>query len=283
MYHSFIDTAAFSATRHEALQKTLRKTFNIPRCFCNPVYLESNGHLSVTESLPDLNGQRTQNISFRFLSKHASSSSPGSNIQYRWDKLGFCTQWRGAEKSSVLLCFDIPDTLKEQINQELLGTNTSISTTTPFAFASFLLPFIVLNFDTAVWSCRDLVRDLEHHRPEPLNPRLEYARMHEITRQTIHSTEMLGTSVIVLDCMIADSRRHSKATGSGAEELEIERDLNFHRSMLKCLQLRSAALDDRLRNEINLVSFREMHTAALVANPTHIVARRSTLDRSTRA
>ena len=58
----------------------------------------------------------------------------------------------------------------------------------------------------------------------------------------------------VLDSIIAELRQQSKDVNSGREEIAAERDMNFHRSTLRCLQLRSRALEDRLRNEINLVS-----------------------------
>ena len=86
-----------------------------------------------------------------------------------------------------------------------------------------------------------------------LNPKLQYVRMHEIARHTIHSTEMLGTSLTVLDAMITEQSRCSKNAIEDAEDLQVERDMQFHRATLRCLQLRSQALEDRLRNEINLV------------------------------
>ena len=195
------------------------------------------------------------NTFFRFLSKHATCrperiASCGSDVAYRWDKLSFYTQWRPS-KSSVLLCFDIPGTVRDQIRQELLGTNKKISAEIPFGLHSFLIPFVVRNFDEAVWSCRDLIRGLEYNRPDVLSPKVDYIRMHEIARHSIHSTEMLGTAITVLDSMLLEIHRLG---ASAPQALTIERDFNFHRSTLRCLQLRSQALEERLRNEINLVS-----------------------------
>ena len=164
----------------------------------------------------------------------------------------------------VLLCFDLPEVLKDQMAQTLLGPNTVSLSTTPFAFTAFLLPLIVANFDKAVWSCRDLIRGLEQERPEVLNPKLQYVRMHEIARHAIHSTEMLGTSLTVLDSILTEMRQHSKDINLGRDDLAAERDMNFHRSTLRCLQLRSQALEDRLRNEINLVSTIERRGTTLI-------------------
>lgn len=221
------------------------------------MYVESNGFFSAREAF----GAESKSLyctSLRFLSKHASSFEPrrdsrGSDIRYKWDKLGFSTQWRPIKKSTVLLCFDIPDRLKHQIVQALLESTGTSFAATPFAFAGFLLPFIVANFDRAVWSCRDLIRDLEQDRPEVLNPKLQYVRMHEIARHATHSTEMLGTSLTVLDAIVAELQQYSQLTNSGEDSRAVERDLRFHRSTMRCLQLRSLALEDRLRNEINLV------------------------------
>lgn len=256
---SFVDGAASSSVESEAVRKDMHDFFNVPRWFWSSLYLDSNGYFSATEIQDATSGKRIHNNFFRFLSKHASSSSGfrrdsrGSDVSYKWDKLGFCTQWHEAQDSLVLLCFDLPDPLKQQLYQELCNADYRISSTTPFGFASFLLPLIVQNFDRAVWSCRDLIRELESHRPNPIKPDLQYVRMHEIARHAIHSTEMLGTSLTVLDGMISELSRFAKCTGREEEVSGIERDLNFHRSTLRCLQLRSAALEDRLRNEINLV------------------------------
>lgn len=252
---SFVDSATLSTLEHH---KVLSENFNIPRWFWNPLYTESNGFFCASEAASTDKQQNVYNTFFRFLSKHATSSrirrdSRGSDIQYKWDKLGFCTQWRPVEKSMVLLCFDVPMELRAQMTQTLLGSSKTSLSTTPFAYAGLLLPFIVANFDKAVWACRDLVRGLEQERPDVQNPNLQYVRMHEIARHTTHSTEMLGTSLTVLECMITELLQYSNNSAPGVEELVDERDMNFHRSTLRCLQLRSQALEDRLRNEINLV------------------------------
>ena len=238
----------------------------MPPWFWSPLYAESNGFFCARDVLSTENG-RAYCTSFRFLSKHASSSKSrgdnrGSDIQYKWDKLGFCTQWRPAEKSMTLLCFDMPDGLKDKMTHGLLKTPQASFSTTPFEFFAFLLPLIVANFDRAVWSCRDLIRELEQDRPDVLNPRLQYIRVHEIARHAIHSTEMLGTSLTVLDSIVTEVQQQNSQHPNSWEKLTaVERDLNFHRSTMRCLQLRSQALEDRLRNEINLVSLVNKDTA----------------------
>jgi hypothetical protein len=231
----------------------------VPQWFWSPLYAESNGFFCARD-VPLIDSGRAYCTSFRFLSKHASSSksqgdSRGSDIQYKWNKLGFCTQWRPDEKSMTLLCFDLPDGLKDKMIQTLLKTPQASFSTNPFAHLAFVLPLIVGSFDRAVWSCRDLIRELEQGRPDVRSPKLQYVRMHEIARHAIHSTEMLATSLTVLDSIIAEVQQQNAQYSHSREELTaVDRDLNFHRSTMRCLQLRSQALEDRLRNEINLVS-----------------------------
>lgn len=63
---------------------------------------------------------------------------------------------------------------------------------------------------------------------------------------------MLGTSLNVVDSMLVELQKRWVSTLSGSETTAVERDFNFHKTTLKCLQLRSQALEERLRNEINL-------------------------------
>lgn len=246
----------------------LEQDFSIPHHFWDPLHLETNGSffaLSPPNHPANDKHERTYVTCFRFLSKHANEafsiafslpdnqSVKSADISYRWDKLGFCTWWQ-PDGSSVLFCFDTPHLTREQIQQSLLSGNAKIRTTSPFLMHSFLLPFIVRNFDHAVWSCRDLVRSLEKDRPSIQRPHSDFVQMHEIARHTLHSTEVIATALIVVEGMLEELEEHWANAPTTAIAVELQRELQFHRATLRCRKLRSQALEDRLKNEINLVS-----------------------------
>ena len=86
--------------------------------------------------------------------------------------------------------------------------------------------------------------------------------MHEIARHTIHSTETIEMAMETVATMTSEhdhfAKSHQSAEDGRSPLSSFERTrkaLTLQRTLLKCLHLRSRALDERLRNEINLVSF----------------------------
>jgi hypothetical protein len=83
--------------------------------------------------------------------------------------------------------------------------------------------------------------------------------MHEVARHTIHSSETLEIAMETLLSMIQEHEMFFKENQSDdAEKVtpfrRIRKSLQFQSTILKCLHLRSKAIEERLRNEINLVS-----------------------------
>jgi hypothetical protein len=83
--------------------------------------------------------------------------------------------------------------------------------------------------------------------------------MHEIARHTIHSSETLETAMETLLSMIQEHEVFFKENPSGdAGKVmlfrQIRKSLRLQSTILKCLHPRSKAIEERLRNEINLVS-----------------------------
>lgn len=101
------------------------------------------------------------------------------------------------------------------------------------------------------------MRGLERNRISPFDydPQPNYAEMHEVARHVIHSTEMLEVASEVVAGMVREHAQFfadnpwvvfcPKQAGNG---------LRHQGSMLMCMLLRSKALNERLKNEINLVS-----------------------------
>jgi hypothetical protein len=83
-----------------------------------------------------------------------------TNISYEWHKLRFFTSWRPSN-NSVILCFDLPPSLRQSLSTSLKDPVYQLRLEDPFAFHSLLIEEVIVLYDDAVWSWRDLIRDLE--------------------------------------------------------------------------------------------------------------------------
>ena len=153
-----------------------------------------------------------------------------------------------------MLCFDVSADLQEKIGKELLGGDIAQYGQGPFSLHAMLMLRIVESFDRAVWSWRDVVRDLEKTRAtdDALEKR-SFEHMHETARHVIHCSEMLETAISVAERIAKEVRGSSTYQGDPASSM-IVKDLELSVSLLTSLRNRSQALDKRLENEINLAS-----------------------------
>ena len=173
-------------------QQTLSETFDIPDSFWGAVAQEASGFFGA-QDIP--RGQEKCSdycTSFRLLAKETTFvSKHTSAVKYEWNKLGFHTKWRPFV-SSVILCFDVPPTWKNEVVESVCRANSPSSLNDPYAPHVLLIEHVTRLFDTTLWGCRDVVRRLEKKRTSPEDPQPDYVGMHEIDRHTIHSTEMLA-------------------------------------------------------------------------------------------
>jgi hypothetical protein len=84
-------------------------------------------------------------------------------LDYTWHKLGFFTSWNSTGKF-VVLCFDLPHSLKDAITRSLRPAPFPPAAMDAFAVHTTLVGEVVALFDTALWHCRDLVRNIEKVR-----------------------------------------------------------------------------------------------------------------------
>jgi hypothetical protein len=82
--------------------------------------------------------------------------------------------------------------------------------------------------------------------------------MHEIARHAIHSSETLEMAMETLSHMVQEqqdrfSANAAKNASKPVSPNPIRKSLQYQSTVLKCLHLRAKALEERLRNEINLV------------------------------
>jgi hypothetical protein len=82
--------------------------------------------------------------------------------------------------------------------------------------------------------------------------------MHEMARHTLHAAETLEMATETVASMMQEHEAFSKDTPL-ADAGRIGESLRLQRTLLKCLLLRSQAIDKRLHNEINLVNSTVSH------------------------
>lgn len=115
----------------------------------------------------------------------------------------------------------------------------------------------------AIWAFRDDVRTHEKLRPTLANPQPSYAEMHELARHVMHSSEVSATALNVIDSMLAAlSTYDGFSTASSADPAP---EIRRQKSLLQCMHLRSKALEERLRNEINLAFHISSQADSLIA------------------
>jgi hypothetical protein len=153
-----------------------------------------------------------------------------------------------------MLCFDVPADLEEKIGEILTAGDIAKYRQGPFSLHAALMVRIVESFDRAVWSWRDVVRDLEKTREsEDASEKRSFEYMHETARHVIHCSEMLATAISVTESIVKEVGGHASYQSDPASST-IVKDLEFSISLLTGLRNRSQALEKRLENEINLAS-----------------------------
>lgn len=208
-------------------------------------------------SQPTTNHASPNATCFRLLIKHGLSSAQAvapQSLDYRWEKLAFASCW-SPQSGLVMLCFDVPADLEGKIGETLLAGDFAKCGQGPFSLHAVLMVRIVESFDRAVWSWRDVVRDLEKTREsEDASEKRSFEYMHETARHVIHCSEMLATAISVTESIVKEVSGHASYQRDPASST-IVKDLEFSISLLTGLRNRSQALEKRLENEINLASW----------------------------
>jgi hypothetical protein len=107
---------------------------------------------------------------FRFLIKETRQRKPNNaqdvrkaEFGYDWYKLSFFTDWHTSGKV-IVLCFGLPDMMKDSIVKAVKKNGMSIPLVDPFTLHAVLIEDVVALFDQALWHWRDLVRRIEKVR-----------------------------------------------------------------------------------------------------------------------
>lgn len=161
----------------------------------------------------------------------------------------------------------------------------------PLVVYELMLEPLLHFFDQALWSFRQPVRMFEKNRVKGNVTKERYTAMHELARHLIHATETLEATTHVINAMIKFQQSYRGGIPANAESFsegaslslgqipttggrqqatvtpdvinrqhmgidQLQETLSFYARYFAALQLRAGAFQERLRNEIKLVSDR---------------------------
>jgi hypothetical protein len=188
-------------------QPTSSQALNIPTAIGSDLCTNASGFFQAARCGSTDSDAGYYTTAFRFLVKHKINTPPqraSSASTYRWEKLGFVT-FHPSAKFFTMLCLDIGDDARAHLHRQILRSKLAVLEAHPLSIHLLVLRYTLESFDRAVWSWRDVVRELETSR---LHRKFATARdfdhMHEIARHLIHSTEMLTTALPVVECMMEE-------------------------------------------------------------------------------
>ncbi|KAK4497465.1 hypothetical protein PRZ48_011916 [Zasmidium cellare] len=253
----FLEAKKFKKSQNLNGTSALSAAFRIPQWLWITKDQDSNGYFyGRTLASRDQNSSKRHVSVFRFMIKYVTKvvpkkSRPIPDISYDWHILTFVTYW---EQGGVarMLCFNSPPQLKQMIEQSLGEASTEVLLAHPFAFHAIVLEHVAELYDQAIWQFRDFVRDTEKQRMTIEDPQPDYTAMHELSRHVMHCTEVLSTALNVTDHMIEELARSETQASLQTASYDPGPDIRRGKSMLQFMENRSKAVEDRLKNEINL-------------------------------
>ncbi|KAF2732009.1 hypothetical protein EJ04DRAFT_497713 [Polyplosphaeria fusca] len=235
----------FTANTQSELE--LLRFSGVPNHMLSGLYRRSNGFFGFEESL-DGNGRRQLHITwFRFIVKIAIDCS---GFNYVWHELTFVSRWNADQ--CAILCIGVPTSFKHLLSTALSSIWTRIPSSEPYSLHVPLMEAIISLQDSAVWSIRDIVRNIEKDRSRSSRAFFDFLSLHEAARHAIHSSETLGVSVGTLEAMkkqmldLLGVDRHRVS----AERIHVHMDYQIR--VLQNLERRCESNKERLQNEISL-------------------------------
>lgn len=270
------------AGRQRNVENGLSQSFDLPSWFWTRSSQEASGFFHI-EPVVRNDVHKAHTIS-RFLIKHVGNEEPvehtemevdnhtrklgkevtpntikDGKIDYHWLRLSFSHRWNTAGQSEMI-CF-MPPNARDGFEEWWMSEATDRLAGSPLAIYAKAVEYVTSTLDYAVWSWRNIVRDREKNREENQDQQEQkywVISMHEIARHIIHTSEMLEMTSHTFDMILAETNtlQRQKNTSDSTRlsyNLAFEK-IKYLRAMLKCIHLRSQALERRNQNEMNLVN-----------------------------
>ena len=80
--------------------------------------------------------------------------------KYKWYEMAFSTTW-ASPNSHLIFCFDVPQSLHASLRHVVSSSTRPLDLASIYSLHVTIIDEIIMLFDTAVWSLRDIVREIE--------------------------------------------------------------------------------------------------------------------------
>jgi hypothetical protein len=220
----------------------------------------------------------------RFLIQHFNVfRSIDEAITHKWRDIIVFTNWVKATKKTKILFLRTDMPAIQRIIPEILQNLQRSPTSDP------LWPYITIIDDylnlqhTATYAIRDLTESQERRAEVPehsrhLQPKTDYARLHEIASHALTVTEILKVNIKTLDHIVqyhGEFMEQEQSHSSSSLDVTVRRThqrLLLYAHMVYSICCRCSSYRDRMKNEIqlafNIVSQDEAHTSVEIAKAT---------------
>ncbi|CAK3812940.1 Hypothetical predicted protein [Lecanosticta acicola] len=256
-----MDKTLSHAPLNNELQSRLTSLYNIPQWLWEAQAKDKdyNGFFYGAHT-----GHESHTSIFRFMIKYVTGETRTAEsvlpeIRYRWHILTFVSYWKTEGTVRLLCLFPKEDfsgyaSLRGDMKQAFEETSTDTLSSHPFAAHPLVLKQVTRLYDQAIRQFRGYVRETEEHRPSIEKPHTNYVAMHELARHTMHCSEVLATALNVMKNMLEEFDRVTSTCKLELKPTSYDPgpEIRHRNSVLQFMHNRSLAIEDRLRNEINL-------------------------------
>ncbi|KAL9112360.1 MAG: hypothetical protein Q9187_007783, partial [Circinaria calcarea] len=188
-------------------------------------------------------------------------NATNAGLSYGWYEMTFFTRWE--RNHSIILCIDTPSNTKSMLETALSRDLSTLNLMDPFAIYVPLIDHIIMLYDRSIWGIRDLIRNVEKlsksHKTREKNYdfELDFPRLHEISRHSIHCCEVLTVAAETTSQLTAEQKEVCTRIYQPPEKLPRSFDtthkhLSFQMQFIRNLKFRSESNQQRLQAEITL-------------------------------
>jgi hypothetical protein len=176
---------------------------------------------------------------------------------YEWYKLNSFSRWYSSTGQTIVILFDSPLRLSDQLPELLVENIGPAHLKDPFWIYAGMLERLVDLHDQAVWTIRNQVRIVEKEGMPESRPNPDFRLLHDIGRHSVHVQETLDVAVTSTRSILEhhnafwDDRLGQNSRLSNSSKY-IKSRLSFHEHMFRSLRYRAIANKERLQHEVQL-------------------------------
>ncbi|KAL4990782.1 hypothetical protein BDW68DRAFT_185504 [Aspergillus falconensis] len=176
---------------------------------------------------------------------------------YEWKQPAIHVNWNADTGRHVVHIFESPLWKREEIRSKIPpGTERRCN---PFSWHAALARMILKEYDEAFWLLRNLVRKQEKERSESTQKSNNFPLLHDILRHLFHYEETIEVAQHTLRMMVAEQDRWRNEDEDNIRQnlgiwMKTRQRILHEEKRAHSLKTRSKSLNDRHRNEINLVT-----------------------------